>query len=171
MRHLILITLMKIEKATEYFYTHIWKHHDLPKSLMSDRGTQFISDIWQHLYQILKINIKLFTTYHLKTDEQTERVNAVIKHYLWAFINYMQDDWAKWLSDAEFSANNTSFSITLASPFLANFRQNLCLRFKLFESLPAELTAQIRIKLLNIKEFIKKIKKLTEHLQNEMLIV
>ena len=33
-----------------------------------------------------------------------------------------------------------------------------------------KLTAQIRIKLLNIKEFIKKIKKFTKHLQNEILI-
>ena len=119
---------------------------------------------------MLKINIKLFIIYYLKTDEQIERVNAVIKHYLWAFVNYMQNDWVKWLSGAEFSANNAFFSITLAFPFLTNFRQNLYLKFKFPESLPAELITQVRIKLLNIKEFIKKMKKLTEHLQNEMLI-
>ena len=102
--------------------------------------------------------------YHSETNEQTERVNAVMEHYFWAFVNYMQDDWAKWLSDAEFSANNAPFSITLASPFLVNSRQNPHLRFKPPESLPAELTAQVRIKLLNVKEFIKKMKELTEHL-------
>ena len=171
MRHLVFITLMKIEETTECFYVHVWKHHDLPESLVSDRGTQFISDIWQYLYQILKINIKLFITYHSETNEQTERINAVIKHYLWAFVNYMQDNWVKWLSDAEFSVNNTFFLITLASPFLANFRQNSHLEFKLFKSLPVELTTQVRIKLLNVKEFIKKMKEFTEHLQNEMLIV
>ena len=137
---------------------------------MSDKNTQFTSDIWQHLYQMLKIDVKLFTTYHPKTDEQTERVNTVMEHYLQAFVNYMQNDWAKWLPGAEFSINNTPFSTTLASPFLTNFRQNSCLGFKPPESLPAELTAQTRIKLLNIKEFTKKMKKLTEHLQNEMLI-
>ena len=72
---------MKIEETTEYFYAHVWKHHNLPESLMSDRGTQFTSDIWQHLCQMLKINAKLSIMYHFKTDEQTERVNAVIKHY------------------------------------------------------------------------------------------
>ena len=82
----------------------------------------------------------------------------------------MQDDWAKWLPGAEFSANNAPFSTTLASPFLTNSRQNPCLGFEPPEPLPAELTTQIRIKLLNVKEFIKKMKKLTEHLQNEMLI-
>ena len=142
----------------------------MPKSLISDKGTQFTSDIWQHLYQMLKIDVKLFTVYHLKTDEQTERVNTVMKHYFWAFVNYMQNDWAKWLSDVEFSVNNIPFLIILTSPFLTNSKQNLCLKFKFSESLPAELITQTRIKLLNIKEFIKKMKELIKHLQNEMLI-
>ena len=44
---------------------------------------------------MLRIDAKYFTAYHSETDEQTERSNAIIKHYLQAFINYMQDDWAK----------------------------------------------------------------------------
>ena len=132
---------MEIEEATECFYVYVWKHYDLPESFMFNRGTQFTSDIWQHLYQMLKIDAKLFTTYHLKTDGQTERVNAVMKHYLWAFVNYMQDDWVKWLSGAEFSVNNAFFSTTLAFPFLANSKQNPCLGFKPFEPLSVELTA------------------------------
>ena len=155
---------MKIEEVIECFYTHIWKHYDLPESFVFDRGTQFTSDIWQHLYQMLKIDVKLFTVYHSETDEQTERVNVVMKHYLWAFVNYMQDDWAKWLSGTEFSVNNVFSLTTLASPFLANFRQNFYLEFKLSESLSVKLTAQIRIKLLNVKKFIKKMKEFTEYL-------
>ena len=161
---------MKIEKVTECFYAHIWKHHDLPESLMSDKNTQFTFNIWQHLYQMLKIDVKLFIIYHSETNKQTERINVVMKYYLWVFVNYMQNDWIKWLSNAEFSINNAFFLITLAFPFLANSEQNLCLRFKSFESLPAELTAQIRIKLLNVKKFIKKMKEFTKHLQNKMLI-
>ena len=141
MKHLIFIILIKIKKATECFYIHIWKHYDLPESLISNKDIQFTFNIWQHLYQILKINIKLFTMYHFKMNKQTERVNAVIKHYLWTFVNYMQDDWAKWLSDAEFSVNNAFFLITLAFSFLANFRQNPCLEFEPFKSLPVKLTA------------------------------
>ena len=141
MRHLIPIILMKIEEVTECFYAYIWKHHNLSESFVFDKNTQFISDIWQHLYQMLKINVKLFTVYYLKMNEQTEKINAVIKHYLWVFINYMQNDWVKWLSDAEFSINNTFFLTTLASLFLANSRQNSHLEFKSSKPLPAELTA------------------------------
>ena len=164
MRHLILITSMKIEEVIECFYVHVWKHHGLPEFLVSDKGTQFTSDIWQHLYQMLKIDVKLFTVYHPEMDEQTERVNAVMKHYLWAFVNYMQNDWVKWLSGAEFSANNVSSLIILVSPLLVNSRQNPHLGFKSPEPLPVKLTVQVRIKLLNVKEFTKKMKELTEHL-------
>ena len=52
-----------------------------------------------------------------------------------------------------------------------NSGQNPHLGFKPLKSLPAELITQTRIKLLNIKEFTKRMKELTEHLQNEMLIV
>ncbi len=120
--------------------------------------------------KMLKINIKLSTTYHSEIDDQIEKVNAVMKHYLWVFVNYMQNDWAKWLSEVKFIVNNTSLLITLASFFLINLSQNSRLDFEFSESLLKNLTSQAWDKLFNVKEFIKKMKKLTEHLRNEMLI-
>ena len=93
-----------------------------------------------------------------------------MKHYLQAFVNYMQDNWAKWIPGAEFVINNAPSAITLTSPFLANFSQNSHLRFKPSEPLVTDLTAQQQIKLLDIKNFTKKMKDLTEHLRVEMLI-
>ena len=83
----------------------------------------------------------------------------------------MQDDWAKWIPGAEFAVNNVSSVITLTTLFLVNFSQNLCLRFKSSEPLVTDLTVQQQIKLLDIKNFTKKIEDLTEHLRVEMLIV
>ncbi len=170
MRHLVLITSMKVEEVINCFYAHVWKHHDLLKFFMSDRDTQFIFNVWKHMYKMLKINIKLSTMYHLEIDNQIERVNAVMKHYLWIFVNYMQNDWAKWLSEIEFIVNNASSLITLTSLFLINLNQNLCLNFKSSESLFENLMSQAWNKLINVKKFIKKMKKLIEHLRDEMLI-
>ncbi len=58
-----------------------------------------------------------------------------MKHYLQVFINYMQNNWAKWLSEVEFVINNASSLITLASFFLINLSQNSHLDFKSSESL------------------------------------
>ncbi len=170
MRHLVLITSMKVEEAINCFYAHVWKHHDLLKFFMSDRDTQFIFNVWKHMCKMLKIDAKLSMMYHSKIKDQIKRINAVMKHYLWVFINYMQNDWAKWLSEVEFVVNNASSLITLASFFLINSSQNLHLDFKLSESLFKNLTFQAWNKLINVKEFIKKMKKLIKHLRDEMLI-
>ena len=170
MRHLVLIAIMKVEEVTQAFYTYVWKLHELPESFVSNRGTQFTSEVWSHLCQMLRIDAKYFTAYHLKTDEQTEHPNAIMEHYLQAFVNYMQDNWAKWVPGAEFAANNVLSAITLASPFLANSGQNPHLRFEPPEPLATDLTAQQQIKLLDIENFTKKMKDLTEHLRVEMLI-
>ena len=43
-----------------------------------------------------------------------------MKRYLKSYINYMQDDWATWLSMEEFSVNNTKSFAIKTSPFFAN---------------------------------------------------
>ena len=170
MRHLVLITFMKVEEAINCFYAHVWKHHDLLEFFMSDQDTQFIFNVWKHMCKMLKINAKLSTTYHSEIDDQIKRINAVMKHYLQVFVNYMQNDWTKWLSEVEFVVNNASSLITLASFFLINSSQNSRLNFKSSESLLENLTSQAWDKLINVKEFIKKMKKLTEHLRDKMFI-
>jgi len=142
MKHLVLITSMKVEKVINCFYAHVWKHHDLLEFFMFDQDIQFIFNVWKHMCKMLKINVKLSMMYHFEIDDQIEKVNAVMKHYLQVFINYMQNDWAKWLSEVEFIINNASSLITLASLFLINSSQNSCLNFKLFESLFKNLTFQ-----------------------------
>ena len=45
MRHLVLTTTMKVEEATQAFYTYVWKLHELPESFVSDCSTQFTSEV------------------------------------------------------------------------------------------------------------------------------
>ncbi len=135
MKHLVLITSIKVEKVINCFYAHIWKHHDLLKLFMSDQDTQFIFDVWKHMCKMLKIDAKLSMMYHSEINDQIERINAVMKHYLRVFVNYMQNDWAKWLSEVKFVVNNALLLITLASLFLINSSQNSHLNFESSESL------------------------------------
>ncbi len=169
-KHLILITFIKVEEIINCFYAHVWKHHDLLEFFMSDWDTQFIFNVWKHMCKMLKINVKLLMMYHSEINDQIKKVNAIMKHYLWVFVNYMQNDWAKWLSKVKFVINNASSLIILTLFFLINLNQNSHLNFKSFKSLLKNLMFQAWNKLINVKEFIKKIKKLAEHLCNEMLI-
>lgn len=76
---------------------------------------------WKSLCGHLKINASFFTAFHPQTDSQTERVNAMMEQYLWAYINYQQDDWTNLLYLAEFAHNNLDIELLGVSLCKANY--------------------------------------------------
>ncbi|MBW0585824.1 hypothetical protein O181_125539, partial [Austropuccinia psidii MF-1] len=99
------------------FIKNIFSKHGLLLSIVSDRGSLFVSSFWTNLCQQLKISRELSTAYHPETDGQTERVNQILQQYLWMYVSYHQDDWNTWLPLAEFAYNNSDHSSTKQSPF------------------------------------------------------
>ncbi len=91
---------------------NVYRLHGLFSSIVSDRGSQFISTMWKSLCKRLRITASLFTVYHSKIDDQSERVNQDVERELRIYCNYMQNDWAKWIPMVKFSDNFNIFSIT-----------------------------------------------------------
>ena len=56
------------------------------------------------------------------------------------------------------------------SLFLANYEQHFCIEFKSEKSLSQNLTVQDHVNLIVINEFIKHMKNLNKHLQEQMLV-
>ena len=56
------------ERVARLFWNNIWKLHGLPKSIIMDRGAQFAAGMMKELNQMLGIDTKLSTVYHLQTD-------------------------------------------------------------------------------------------------------
>ena len=94
------------EQLADLYAWYIFCLHGLPKTVVLDRSMQFIAKFWQGLCKIQKIEALLSTPYYPTTDEQTERINAILEQYLQAYINYLQDDWEPWLHMADFAADN-----------------------------------------------------------------
>jgi hypothetical protein len=69
MRHLVFIIFMKVKEAVDLFYQNVWKLHELLEILVFDRDIQFIFDFWKLMCKRLKIDVKLFTSYHSEIDE------------------------------------------------------------------------------------------------------
>ncbi|MBW0519957.1 hypothetical protein O181_059672 [Austropuccinia psidii MF-1] len=99
------------------FIKNIFSKHGLPSSMVSDRGSLFVSSFWTNLSQQLKISRDLSTAYHPETDGQAERVNQILEQYLQMYFSYHQDDCNTWLPLAEFAYNNSDHSSTKQSPF------------------------------------------------------
>ncbi|MBW0583190.1 hypothetical protein O181_122905 [Austropuccinia psidii MF-1] len=85
------------------FIKNIFSKHGLPSSIVSDRGSLFVSSFWTNLCHKLKIARYLSTAYHQETDGQTERVNKILEQYLWMYVGCHQDDWNTWFPLAEFA--------------------------------------------------------------------
>ena len=158
MRHLIFIVIMKIKKIILTYYFCVWKHYDLFEFFVFDRDTQFTFDVWRHFCQMLRVDVKYFIAYYFEIDEQIERFNVIMKHYFRTFVNYMQNDWIKWLLDVEFAINNVFSIIIFVSLFLINSSQNFRLEFEFFELLVTNITIQQKIKFIDVENFIVKIK-------------
>jgi hypothetical protein len=57
------------EETARFFVDNIYRYRGLPNDIILDRGLQFISKFWKSLFEILKVDIKLSSTFHLQTDD------------------------------------------------------------------------------------------------------
>ena len=69
MIHFILtIERMSVEGLARLFRDNVWKLHGLPKSIILDRGPQFIAELMKELNKILEIKSKMSTTFYPQID-------------------------------------------------------------------------------------------------------
>ena len=66
---------MSAEGLARLFWDNVWKLHGLPKSVVLDRGPQFVAELTKKLNRMLGIKMKLSTAFHPQMDGQTERMN------------------------------------------------------------------------------------------------
>ncbi|MBW0514825.1 hypothetical protein O181_054540 [Austropuccinia psidii MF-1] len=116
-------TITALELA-QIFISHVFSKHDLPVSIVSDRGALFVSSFWTNLCQKFKLSRDLSTDLHPDTNGQTERVNQILEQYLQMYISDHQHDWNTWLPVPEFAYNNAENSSTKQSPFFTIYRRN-----------------------------------------------
>ena len=138
------------EGLARLFRDNVWKLYGLPKSIISDRGPQFVAELMRELNEMLGIKSKLLMVFHPQTDRQTERVNQELEQYLRMFIDHRQKQWPEWLGTAEFVYNNKVHSSTRMLPFKANYRQDPRMGFK----------DRKKGKYQGVEKFIEKIKEI-----------
>jgi transposase InsO family protein len=64
------------------FENHVWKHHGVPTSIVSDRDVHFRAHLWQELNRRLGTKLCMSTAKHPQTDGQTENANGVLEDTL-----------------------------------------------------------------------------------------
>jgi hypothetical protein len=142
------------------FLRTFYRRHGVPSAITSDRGRQFVNQMWKRICQLLKINRRLSTAYHPETDGQTERINAEVEVLLRQWVNYEQDNWADALPMVELALNGRESSTTGFSSFFLSHGYHLD-PLELFEeptvrdipTSPREKGDQIVAKLRNVSHW------------------
>jgi hypothetical protein len=75
-------TTDKAQKYVELYIDWIVCLHGLPRTIVSDRGAQFVARFWKQLQESLGTKLIRSSAYHPQTDGQTERVNQILEDML-----------------------------------------------------------------------------------------
>jgi transposase InsO family protein len=93
--------------------------HGVPKTIISDQGSQFVARFWEQLHASRMTHLIHSSAYHLQTDGQTERVNKILEDMLRACVMEYPGSWDKNLPWAEFLYNNSYLERLKMAPFEA----------------------------------------------------
>ncbi|XP_056852919.1 uncharacterized protein LOC130502196 [Raphanus sativus] len=99
------------------FFKEVVRLHGMPRTIVSDRDTKFLSHFWKTLWGKLGTKLLFSTTCHPQTDGQTEVVNRTLSQLLRATVGKNLRNWLTCLPFIEFAYNHARHSTTDLSPF------------------------------------------------------
>ena len=68
--------------TAKLYHDNVYRRFGLPNRIISDRGPQFSSQVFQEMNKRLGVTSSMSTAFHPQTDGQTERTNQEIEAYL-----------------------------------------------------------------------------------------
>ncbi len=89
----------------------------IPKEILTDQGTAFMSRTIRELYELLGIKSVRTSVYHPQTDGLVERFNRTLKTMIRKFIHEYAKNWDKWLEPLLFAVREVPQASTGFSPF------------------------------------------------------
>ena len=106
MVHFIPMRKLPSAKGTaEAVFSHVFWIHGFPKDLVSERGPQFISQVWRAFCSIIGATVSLSPGYHPQSNGQAEQLNQELENCLRFLVSKNPATWSKHLIWVEFSHN------------------------------------------------------------------
>jgi hypothetical protein len=75
-------TTYLVRQYAKIYMDQIVHLHGIPKTIISDRGTQFVAHFWEQLHECLGTKLIRSSSYHPQTDDQTKRINQILEDML-----------------------------------------------------------------------------------------
>ena len=80
-------TIMSVNLAY-LFILHVFSKHGVSSHVISNRGSEFVSNFFQSLGTALNMWLHFTSGYHPEGNGQTEHINQTLEQYLHVYCNY-----------------------------------------------------------------------------------
>jgi len=88
-----------------------------PAQILTDQGSNFLSDLFKNMFKILRIRKIQTTAFHPESNGGLERSHRVLAEYLRHYVRENQTSWDDWIPYAVYVYNTTVRTTTAYSPF------------------------------------------------------
>ena len=109
-------TMTALDTA-QAFIRRVVSSFGVPSVVISDRGPQFASKVWEAILQGLGSKAALASTHHPQTDGQSERAIQTLLRIVRSFVLDQAGHWEEQLPLFQFAMNNAATAVTGLSPF------------------------------------------------------
>ncbi|XP_010669206.2 uncharacterized protein LOC104886455 [Beta vulgaris subsp. vulgaris] len=92
----------KHQNLADAYRKNVLRLHGVPKDIVSDRDSRFLSNFWQKHQEALGTQLKMSTSFHPATDGQTERTIQTLEDMLRAWALEFQGSWEDRLDLSQF---------------------------------------------------------------------
>uniref|UniRef100_A0A671V8A1 Integrase catalytic domain-containing protein n=1 Tax=Sparus aurata TaxID=8175 RepID=A0A671V8A1_SPAAU len=89
----------------------------IPKEILTDQGTSFMSRSLRELYELLGVCSIRTSVYHPQTDGLVERFNKTLKNMIHKFMHKDSRNWVKWFDPLLFAVREAPQASAGFSPF------------------------------------------------------
>ena len=88
-----------------------------PNIIVTDQGTEFMSELFTNVAKLFKIRKYYATAYHPQSNGALERSHQGLLDYIKQYTNQYKETWDNWLDFAMLSYNTTPHTVTQYPPY------------------------------------------------------
>ena len=155
-------TALSVAKA---LVTQVICRYGSPKSLLSDRGKEFLNAVWSDVLMLCDIKHLKTSGYRPQTNGQNERSHPTLMNSIMSFVDEQHSNWDELLPFAQLVFNATMNETTKHSPFYMVFH----LKPRFIEDLTFVSDGIPTDKLSYLEEMLTRKKEIEEVYKEQML--
>lgn len=104
-------------RIADAYLEEVISRHGVPKKILTDQGSNFMSDVFEQVNKLLGVRHLKTSTYHPQTDF-AERSNQTIINMISNYVNSNNDDWDEILPFARMAYMSSTNATIRQEPFL-----------------------------------------------------